>query len=191
MALKLNMGCGHNKMPDCVNVDRFAEAEPDVVWDLEVLPWPWEDNSVDAILFNHCLEHMGQDSRVFLSMMQEIYRICKDGAEIQINVPHPRCDDFIGDPTHVRIISPQVLTLFDREKNDEWQRQGGIACSPLAHYLHVDFRIANAVSVLREPYATQFRNGELTEQSAMEMARELNNIIGEYRITLVARKPAS
>jgi predicted SAM-dependent methyltransferase len=189
--MRLNMGCGHNKMPDYVNVDLFPEAEPDVLWDLEVTPWPWDDNSVDKVVFNHCLEHMGQDTRVFLGMMKELYRVCKDGAEIQINVPHPRCDEFIGDPTHVRIITPAVLFLFDREKNDEWEKQGGIANSPLAHYLHVDFRITNAVSVLREPYATQFKNGELAEETAMAMARELNNVLIEYRITLAARKSRS
>ena len=53
----------------------------------------------------------GRIRRVFLGMMKELYRICRDGAEIEINVPHPRHDNFIGDPTHVRIITPDTLLI--------------------------------------------------------------------------------
>ena len=93
--MKLNMGCGHNKREGYVNVDMSPVCNPDVVWDLETLPWPWQDNSVDGVLFNHSLEHLGQIARVFLGMMKELYRVCRDGAEIEINVPHPRHDNFI------------------------------------------------------------------------------------------------
>ena len=58
--MKLNMGCGHNKREGYVNVDMSPVCNPDVVWDLETLPWPWQDNSVDGVLFNHSLEHLGQ-----------------------------------------------------------------------------------------------------------------------------------
>ena len=119
------------------------------------LPWPWEDNSVDGVLFNHSLEHLGQNSRVFLGMMKELYRVCRNGAEIEINVPHPRHDNFITDPTHVRIITPGTLQLFDRELNDEWKKIGA-ANSPLAHYLDVDFKVVRSTSILGDPYSTQF-----------------------------------
>jgi predicted SAM-dependent methyltransferase len=88
--MKLNLGCGHNRLQGWTNVDMFQECSPDVVVDLESLPWPWADASVERVLFNHSLEHLGQDSRTFLGMMKELYRVCQDGAEIEINVPHPR-----------------------------------------------------------------------------------------------------
>jgi SAM-dependent methyltransferase len=185
--MKLNMGCGHNKIDGWVNVDMFEECAPDVLWDLERLPWPWPNDSVDGVLFFHSLEHLGQDTRKFLTMMQELYRVCRHGAEIQIAVPHPRHDDFIGDPTHVRIITPDLLALFSRRQCDEWQKMGA-PNSPLAHYLHVDFEIVNVETVLDEPYATQRQDELLSSGDVEQMVRELNNVIREYRILMVARK---
>ena len=185
--MKLNMGCGNKKVDGYVNVDLSPACHPDVVCDLEVLPWPWPDNSIEAVRFNHCLEHLGQDSRVFLGIMKELYRVCEDGAEIEINVPHPRHDDFIGDPTHVRIITPALLTLFDRAKNDEW-KEIGAANSPLAHYLNVDFRIKSTVSILAEPYGSKYNAGEIDDETVASMARELNNVIREIRIVMLALK---
>ena len=185
--MKLNMGCGHNKLEGWVNVELFPECAPDVDCDLESLPWPWPDNLVDEVLFNHALEHLGQDTRTFLGMMKELYRVCRNGAEIAINVPHPRHDDFINDPTHVRVITPDMLALFDRKQCDRWQ-QLGAANSPLAHYLHVDFAIASAQKVLAQPYATQYADELLSDEDVEQMSRELNNIVKEYRIVMVARK---
>ena len=125
--MKLNMGCGKQKLPDYINVDAYAYCKPDLQFDLETFPWPWEDNSVDAVLFQQSLEHMGASTPVFLKLMQELYRVCKNGAEVNIIVPHPRCDSFIGDPTHVRIITPQILKLFDKQLNDEWEISGSSA----------------------------------------------------------------
>lgn len=188
-AMKLNLGCGHNKLAGYVNVDLFAECAPDVVCDLERLPWPWANDSVDRVVFNHSLEHLGQASRTFLGMMQELYRVCRDRAEVEIVVPHPRSDDFLGDPTHVRAITPNLLSLFDRELNDRWRAMGA-SNSPLAHYLGVDFVLARSEQVLAEPYATQFAQGVLAAEHVDTMARELNNIVREYRLLLVVRKPS-
>ena len=93
-----NMGCRHNKFAGQINVDSAPACEPDVVHDLENLPWPWETSVADLVVFNHSLEHMGWNPRIFLGMMQELYRICKPGAEIYVNVPHPRHDHFLSDP---------------------------------------------------------------------------------------------
>lgn len=188
--MKLNMGCGHNRMEGFINVDSAPECAPDVVLDLEQLPWPWPDDTATVVMFNHSLEHIGRDPRVFLAMIKELYRICRDGAQVHINVPHPRHDDFINDPTHVRPITPALLTLFDHDQNDQWQRDRA-ANSPLAHYLHVDFKVTKIETVLAEPYATQFEQKQIGERELDAMTRELNNIACEYRIVMTARKQRS
>ena len=87
-----------------VNVDSVQACFPDVLWDLETFPWPWPDDSIDEIILSQVLEHLGQLPNVYLRIIQELYRICKEGALIQISVPHPRHDHYLCDPTHVRPI---------------------------------------------------------------------------------------
>lgn len=186
--MRLNMGCGHNKRAGYVNVDAEAACEPDQVWNLERTPWPWPNDSAQEVMFIHSLEHMGGDPKVFLAMMKELYRIAAPGAQIVIHAPHPRHDNFINDPTHVRIITPQVLSLFDRERNDEWKRQGA-ANSPLAHYTGVNFKLKTHGVVLGEPFKTLFQEGKLTAEQLADAQRTQNNVAVEYRITLTAVKP--
>jgi hypothetical protein len=187
--VKFNMGCGHNRLEGHVNVDAFAACAPDEVIDLERTPWPWPDNCAEEIVFNHSLEHMGADPRVFLAMMTELYRICAPEAAVRITVPHPRHDTFIGDPTHVRIITPAVMSLFDRALNDEWQAAGA-SNSPLAHYLNVDFVTEQVTTVLDEPYASQLKAGVLTQLQVVEALRSRNNVAREIQLVLRARKPS-
>jgi tetratricopeptide (TPR) repeat protein len=185
--MKLNMGCGYNKREGYVNVDLSPACRPDVVFNLEETPWPWGENSVKEVVFTHCLEHLGGETKVFLGIVKELYRVCMDGAIIYISAPHPRHDNFIGDPTHVRIISPQILSLFNRELNDNWQRNG-CANTPLAHYLGVDFVIKENIIVLEEPYLSQYQRGELSDENINMALREKNNVASEFNITMHVRK---
>lgn len=194
--LKLNMGCGQNKLAGYVNVDKFRAAEPDVLLDLEQPEWSWvqdgliggwEADSVDEVLFNHSLEHMGADPAVFLRIMQNLYRICRHEAVIQINVPHPRHDDFIGDPTHVRVITPQVLSLFSRKNCARWAAIGA-ANTPLATYLGVDFELQETRYKLAHPWAEMKDKGLLSVLKLDEAIARHNNVIREIRMTVMAVK---
>jgi hypothetical protein len=185
--MKLNLGCGYNKLNGWVNVDLFPECAPDMVCDLESLPWPWADNSVEQVLFHHSLEHLGRETDTFLSIMKDLYRVCRDGAKIEIVVPHPRHDDYINDPTHVRIITPGLLELFNLKTCDEFKRMGA-SNTPFAHYLGVDFAILDSKAVLAEPYSTQYVDELLSDDDVAQMGRELNNIVREYRVVMIARK---
>jgi hypothetical protein len=185
--LNLNLGCGYRKRDGWVNVDAAPACDPDVILDIEKLPWPWPDDSVERVAFIHSLEHMGRDPAVFLGIMKELYRVCRNGAEIEIVVPHPRHDNFLGDPTHVRIITPHMLEHFNREQCDRIKREGG-SNTPFAHYLDVDFIVASTSKSLDEPYFTQYREGKLSGADLERMERELNNVVAQYEIVLIARK---
>jgi hypothetical protein len=43
--LKLNLGCGYTRMDGYVNVDVSAACNPDLVADLEEVPWPWANDA--------------------------------------------------------------------------------------------------------------------------------------------------
>ncbi|MGO9988415.1 MAG: class I SAM-dependent methyltransferase [Steroidobacteraceae bacterium] len=188
--LKLNMGCGYNRLHGFVNVDVSSTCNPDVVANLETIPWPWPADSVEAVVFNHSLEHMCAEADSFLALMRELYRVCCNEAVVQIRVPHPRHDDFMDDPTHVRIITPQMLNLFDRKKNDEW-RERKCSNTPFAYYLGVDFEVTRAEVLLAEPYLTQLQTGNLTTEQVDLEVRTKNNVAKEYRIALRVRKHAA
>jgi len=187
--MKFNMGCGHNRREGYVNVDSAPESAADEVWNLEATPWPWPDNCAEEILFIHSLEHMGGDPDVFLAIMKELYRICAPGATVVVHAPDPRHDNFIDDPTHVRAITVRMLSLFDRQRNDDWKAQG-LANTPLAHYTGVDFVIAGFQAVVAPEYEAPLKSGEISRDDLSRLARERNNVIVENRIRLTARKPA-
>jgi hypothetical protein len=179
--LRLNIGCGHNHLPGFVNVDKSPACNPDVVFNAETQPWPWESDSAAEVVFQHSLEHMGADAGVFLGLMCELYRICGPGALVRITVPHPRHDTFINDPTHVRIVTPNLLCLFDREKNKQCIASG-FANTPLAIYVGVDFVLESYNIVLAPRYHEKFIQGELSEEALQMLVAERNNVAVEYRM---------
>ena len=173
--MKLNLGCGQNRLDGYVNADREPVVEPDVVMDLEEFPWPFEDHSVDEVVANHVLEHVGARAEVFIGIMQELYRVCRGGARIYIAVPHPRHDNFIDDPTHVRAITPMTLQLFSKRNCLEWKRLGA-ANSPLALYAGVDFEMKEMNVIVDDRYKDAANLNEMVQHS--------NNIATEYRFVL-------
>lgn len=115
--LKLNLGCGYKKMEGFVNVDEDERCHPDVVHDISVTPWPFEDDSVDEIALIHVLEHVAPNPKDYLAFWKEMYRVCANDAEITIEVPYWRHDNFFHDPTHVRPITPIGIAMFDQMRN--------------------------------------------------------------------------
>lgn len=64
----------------------------------------------------------------------------------------------------------------------------GVANTPLAFYLEVDFETVSEQLELDEPYRTQVREGRLSDAALQTALREKNNIAVEYRIDLKVRK---
>ncbi len=184
--LRLNLGCGMNRLDGYINVDRFGE--PDVRHDLEVLPWPWPDDSASEVLLKHILEHLGHDPRTYLAIMKELYRVCEHGAAIRVIVPHHRHDNFLHDPTHVRAVTTVGMSLFSQRLNREWIANG-YSYSPLGIYLGIDLEL---IEVRLEPTKLWFNlhpqvpvdTAALLEESALH-----NNLIEEVHMTLRPVKP--
>lgn len=83
--MKLNLGCHWRKLEGFVNVDIDPATKPDVMWDLNKVPWkPFKSGSAEFIYANHIIEHLGFLDTVF----KEMARVLKMGGEVFIAVPY-------------------------------------------------------------------------------------------------------
>ena len=81
---KLNLGCGERKKAGFINIDWNKETKPDILHDLNIFPYPFEDNYFDLIEASHILEHL---DKPFL-VMKELHRLLKPNGILIIKVPH-------------------------------------------------------------------------------------------------------
>lgn len=81
---KLNLGCGNFKKEGYINVDIDERVQPDMIVNLEKIPYPFPDNEFDLIEADHVLEHLENP----FAVMKEIHRIARNGARVIIRVPH-------------------------------------------------------------------------------------------------------
>jgi SAM-dependent methyltransferase len=95
---RLNLGAGADTRAGWVNVDRVFLPGIDVVHDLDMDPWPWEDASVDEISAIDVFEHV-EDPLVF---MNQAGRILKPGGILRIRTAYWRHENSYSDPTHKR-----------------------------------------------------------------------------------------
>jgi SAM-dependent methyltransferase len=179
--MKLNLGCGSKILENYINLDKFDYYNPNVVHDLEVTPYPFEDNSVDEILMSHILEHVGQAPDIFNNIIKELYRICKNKSIIDIKVPHPRHDDFLSDPTHVRPITIDLLRLYDKELNKKWENENH-SDTPLGLILNVNFKILKIDIKLDEKYKKLIVEKKMNHADIFEITQKYNNVVKETRI---------
>ena len=94
---KLNLGSGGKPLDGFINVDVSPKAPGvDIVHDLDTMPWPFEDESIDDIVMSQCLEHLKDHN----SAMKEIHRILRPGCRAIITVPHFTWQIAFADPTH-------------------------------------------------------------------------------------------
>ena len=84
MVRKINLGCGFNILEGYENYDVDPANDKVIQIDLNKLPLPFEDNSVDEILLFHVLEHL--DINKF-SFMTDIHRILKKGGAVRVKLP--------------------------------------------------------------------------------------------------------
>ena len=107
----LNLGSGRRKMAGAVNLDISDQVGADVVHDLTVMPWPLPSDAFREVHAQDVVEHLNDTVRV----MEEIYRVCRNGARVHITVPHFSSANAYTDPTHRRLFSYFSFDYFDAD----------------------------------------------------------------------------
>ncbi len=128
MGRELLIGCGSQRdkrlrppgrpfeWENLTTLDWNARHQPDVVHDLEVLPYPFDDNTFDEVHGYEVIEHLGQqgDFRAFFSQFQELWRILKPGGFLCATCPSYRSMWAWGDPSHRRVITSGSLVFLSQ-----------------------------------------------------------------------------
>ena len=129
--MKLDIACGQNKQKGFKGVDIISDKDVDFVLDLEKFPWePFSDNSVEEVFCSHYLEHTPD----LMKFMDEIWRICEDGAKITFISPYYTSIRAWQDPTHKRAISEATFQYFDKD----WRQMNKLDHYPIKSHFKVE-----------------------------------------------------
>ena len=185
--MKINLGCGKDYIDGWINVDFYDDSKCDVVHDLEEFPWPWENDSVSEIRIIHTLEHLGADWKIYIKILQEMYRICEDDAKIEVHVPSPWHWNFTADPSHVRPIIPDTFNLFNKEFCQQRIDVEGSE-TPFAMIYDVDLRPHNVVFIPDIQWQAEINTGKMNMSDIMKFHNMYRNVISEFQIHLTVVK---
>lgn len=133
MRRELLIGCGNNRAKrikhgdvhsdwqNLTTLDIDPSCKPDVVWDMNVLPYPFEDGTFDEIHAYECLEHCGKqgDWRFFFDQFTELHRILKPDGLLCATVPMWDSPWAWADPGHTRVIPKESLYLLHQGLYDD------------------------------------------------------------------------
>ncbi len=145
---ELIIGCGKHKekkllrtngsetYDNPVTLDINPDVTPDVVWDLENIPLPFEDNEFDEIHAYEVLEHIGQlgDYKFFFNQFSDFWRILKPDGCICATVPMWDSLWAWGDPSHKRIINQGSLMFLSQ---DEYTEQIDVKKTPMTDFRYI------------------------------------------------------
>lgn len=185
----LNLGCGFKKIEGALNVDKEPLAQPDKIVDLEVFPWPFDDNSFDVIVAKDILEHLGQTPSDFINILKEMYRISKPNATWEVVFPHWRCDNAINDPTHVRLLTTEMFKLFDQSENALQIKKQTANSTTLGLYNNIDIQIIDSTYEIVDYWKKQLDTGTLSSQEFEIKFNTLNNVATAVNLVIKVHKP--
>ena len=86
-----------------------------MVWDLNVKPWPFEDNSFDEVHAYNVMEHLGRqgDAKAFFDEHYEIWRILKPFGRYMGCCPTMKNPWVLAEPSHTRILLPHTFNFLN------------------------------------------------------------------------------
>jgi len=115
--LILDVGCGGNKVPGALGVDRLSLPGVDVVCNFEGSPLPFETSTVDIIHTRHTLEHISDLEYV----LREFLRVLKPNGKLYVTVPHFSNPLGYSDYTHKRFFGYYTFDYFSKARGRRWK----------------------------------------------------------------------
>jgi SAM-dependent methyltransferase len=113
----LDVGCGTDKLSGALGVDLCGLPGVDVVHNLNQYPWPFEDDSFDHVVCIHSIIVLDN----FVRAIEEIHRIAKSGAIVEILAPHYAGDNCNTDPTLRTRVGIRTMNYFCEQYDFKYQ----------------------------------------------------------------------
>lgn len=117
--IQLDIGCGQNKQPGWVGLDMREVEGVDIVWDINIHPWPLPDQCVLRAIASHLVEHIppmaiidGRTHFLFIEFMDEVWRILRPNGQLAISTPHGYSMGYLQDPTHCNPCNEATWAYF-------------------------------------------------------------------------------
>lgn len=104
----LHIGCGRQKLAGAVGVDIDPDSAADIILDLNKRPYPFGVSTVEQVFAEHIIEHLED----IVAVMEEIHRICKNGARLKIISSHFSSVDSFTDITHKHFLTSMSFDYF-------------------------------------------------------------------------------
>lgn len=112
----VDIGCGGNKQgKDWFGIDYRKMPGVDLIQDLESFPWGVPSESFNTAVASHVIEHIQPAHGIFISFMNEAWRILKEDGEFIIGAPYATSVGMFRDPTHCNFINEETWSYFDPE----------------------------------------------------------------------------
>ena len=92
----LDVGCGINKYPGSIGIDRIPGTRADVLCELDHFPYPFRDGAFDEVRVIHVIEHLSD----VIKAMEEFHRVLVPGGRVFLVTPHYTDYSSFCDPTH-------------------------------------------------------------------------------------------
>jgi hypothetical protein len=108
--MKLDIGCGPNKLQGFHGVDIHPFDGVDTVMDVRQTPWPWSE--VEYIHCSHFVEHLTREE--WVPFFNEAHRVLKVGGQLHVVTPHWSNACAYGDPTHKSFLSEWVPMYMNK-----------------------------------------------------------------------------
>jgi hypothetical protein len=105
---RIDVGCGPNKRAGFTGIDILPLPGVHIVRDVDRHGLPFSDDTIAAVHSAHFLEHV----RDLVFVMNEIHRVCADGAIVTLVVPTLLGPWAAADPTHVRLFNARSFGYF-------------------------------------------------------------------------------
>lgn len=108
----LQLGCGIRPLEGAINHDLEKHSDfVDVVWDLNEMPWPWQDEEFDKIIALDVMEHVKTEVYEWLD---ECWRILQPDGLLVLRLPAWDHENSHIDPTHRRLFHEHTFDYWDR-----------------------------------------------------------------------------